>query len=94
MSVDRSLRFHSHIRQIVGFAANLSTNLLQSTLCRDADFMVRLYVSHIRPKLEYASSLWNVGYITDMKLLEGVQRRWTRQIVGLEDSLTTSDSRG
>ena len=28
---------------------------------------------------------WNTGYIGDIKLLESVQRRWTRNIVGLEN---------
>ena len=35
--------------------------------------------------MEYASSLWNVGYMGDMRLLERVQRRWTREVSGLAD---------
>ena len=85
VSVDRTLRFHDHVRQTVAIAANLSSNLLRSTLCRDSDFMINLFVSHIRPKLEYASPLWNVGFISDTKLLESVQRRWTKAIDGLQN---------
>ena len=47
--------------------------------------MIPLFVSHIRPILEYSSSLWNLGYIGDLKLLESVQRRWTKAIEGLEN---------
>ena len=47
---------------------------------RDPDFLISLYVSHVWPKLEYASQLWNRGYIGDMKLLERVHRKWNRAI--------------
>ena len=43
--------------------------------------MLTLYVSHIRPIIDYGSSVWNVGYIGDMRRLESIQRRWTREIV-------------
>jgi len=51
------------------------TNLLSSTLNRSPKFMCDINVSHIRPLVDYASSLWSMGYIGDMKLLEGLQRR-------------------
>ena len=44
-----------------------------------------LLVTHIRPVLEYSSCLWYTGYVNDMRLLEKVQRRWTKQIEGLSD---------
>ena len=47
--------------------------------------MKSLYISHIRPLLEYSSVVWNTGYIGDTKLLESIQRRWTRNIEGLEN---------
>ena len=83
--VDRSLKFHSHIAKTVRSVGGLMTNLLSSTLCRSVKFMMNLYVSHIRPKIEYACNVWNTGYIGDLKLLEGLQRRWTRSVEGLED---------
>ena len=48
-------------------------------------FIMNLYISHVRPKLEYPLSLWNVGYLDDLKLLERIQRMWTRVVVGLEE---------
>ena len=46
--------------------------------------MINIYVTHIRPLIDYASPLWNMGYVGDLKLLEGIQRRWTRSIDGLD----------
>ena len=85
VTIGRDMRFHSHIHSIVGKISGLMTNLLSSTLCRDQEFMMNLYTSHIRPKLEYASVVWNVGFIGDSRLLERVQRRWTRNIAGFDE---------
>ena len=46
---------------------------------------MNLYTLHLRPLLEYASPLWNVGFLGDVRMLERLQRRWTRAVVGLED---------
>ena len=83
--VDTSLKFHQHITNTVNKAGGLATSILRSTVNREASFMIPLYVSHIRPILEYASSLWNTGYSMDLHLLESVQRRWTKTIQGLEN---------
>ena len=83
--IDTSLKFHRHIRSITNKAAALSNNLLRTTLCRDPDFMKTLFIAHIRPHLEFCSSLWNTGYIGDLRLLESVQRRWTREVDGMEE---------
>ena len=76
-------RFHSHINIVVGKAGSLMGELLRGTVCRDREFMVALFVSHVRPLLDYCSTVWNVGYLADVRRLESVQRRWTKQIAGL-----------
>lgn len=48
-------------------------------------FMLTLFKSHIRPLIEFGSPLWNTGYITDLRLLESVQRRWTKRIEGMSE---------
>ena len=82
--VDSSLRFHIHIRSIAAKAAGMVSNFLRSTICRSRSFMTSIFKTHIRPLLEFASSLWYTGYLEDVRLLEGIQRRWTRQIEGIE----------
>ena len=57
--------------------------LLRSTVCRSTDFMLSLFVSHIRPIIDYCSCLWNVGYLGDVRRLESLQRRWNREIDGI-----------
>ena len=83
--VDNKLKFHEHIRSVVDKASGLSANILRSTLCRDSSFMMPVFLAHIRPLIEFGSCVWNTGYLGDLRLLEGVQRRWTKKIRGLED---------
>ena len=80
VTVGWSLMLHSHVRSNVIKVNGLTTKRLGSTVCREPEFMISLYVSHITPLLDYASPVWNSGYLEDLRLLEGVQRGWTRTI--------------
>ena len=82
--VDTDLKFHHHIRTTAHKANGLAYSFLKSTVCRSPQFMVFLFTTHIRPIIEYCSCVWNTGYIQDLKLLESIQRRWTKRISGLE----------
>ena len=63
----------------------MANNILTSTLCRIPHFMLFILTTYIRPLVEFASPLWNTGYLEDLRLLEKVQRAWTKEVSGLED---------
>ena len=71
--VDSKLRFHDHVHYVVREAGGLASELLRSTICHTSVFMVSLFVSHIRPIVDFCSNVWNVGYFGDIRLLESVQ---------------------
>ena len=83
--VDSDLKFHSHARETAHKAGGLAYNLLRATVCRSPDFMISLFVTHVRPIIDYCSSVWNYGYHGNTRILETVQRRWTKQVTGLEE---------
>ena len=49
--------------------------------------MISLFTSHIRPMLEYCSSVWNLGFEMDIRKMESLQRKWTKCVEGFQ-SLT------
>ena len=83
--VDTDLKFHEHCCSAATKAGGIAHNFLKSTKCRSSEFMTHILKTHIRPVLEYASPVWNSGYVQDVKRLEAVQRLWTRNILGLRD---------
>ena len=83
--VDTDQKFPCHVRDVAHKAGGLALNLLRSTVCRSPDFMVTLFTSHVRPIIDYCSSVWNTGYIQDIRIIENIQRRWTKHVTGLGD---------
>ena len=83
--IDRTLKFHCHTDRAARIAGGITTNIFSSTLSRDSSFLINIYRSHVRPKLEYGSNLWNLGYVEDTKLMERVQKRWTRAVTDMSE---------
>lgn len=47
--------------------------------------MMPIYNSHIRQLMEYCSCVWNTGYVGDIRVLESVQRFWSKHVLGLQE---------
>ena len=81
--IDSNLKFHQHIANTAVKAGGLAQSLLKATVCRSPDFMMPLFCAHVRPIIEYCSCVWSTGYVTDLRVLESVQRRWTKRVAGM-----------
>jgi len=51
---------------------------------RSKETILALYKSLVRPYLEYCISVWNPYLVKDIKLVEGVQRRATKMVQGIQ----------
>jgi hypothetical protein len=83
--ISSDLRFSQHCDKICGKASQKAGLILRAFNCRDKRFMTKMYTSRIRPILEYNSELWSPIYIRDIDNIEVVQRRFTKQIEGLQN---------
>ncbi len=69
MCIDYKLKFHQQVSNTI-HKAETATSILKSTINCDCFFIVPLFTIQIHPLLEYASSVWNLGYVGDIRLLE------------------------
>jgi hypothetical protein len=84
VTFDPTLKFSIHCNSIANKA-----NSVVGVMKRAFDFMDRsmfllLYKALVRPRLEYANSVWNPRLKKDIELLERVQRRATRIVPELK----------
>ncbi|KAJ3662573.1 hypothetical protein Zmor_006915 [Zophobas morio] len=92
--LDKKLSFSEHTVHIVK-KANVRSYLLQKTFTNPDEVLLKtLFVSYIRPIVEYASVIWSPALVKDKQLIEKVQRRFSKYGQSLrnksyEDRLST-----
>jgi hypothetical protein len=77
VQLDSKLHFHAHFDYI--FSQSVRTLGLIRTVTYSfstLDSLLILYLTLVRPKLEYASNVWNSITATDAKKLERIQRKF------------------
>jgi len=85
VTVDSHLSFEEHIQAKVN-KANSTMAVIRKTYSHlDEKSFLLLYKAIVRPHLEYANAVWAPHLKKHVDSIENVQRRATRQIVGLKD---------
>ena len=77
------MKFHEHINYIVKSATVTANQIYRCFLLKNKKFLTKMFKVFVRPKLEYASQVWNPMYKADITALERVQRSFTKRIPGL-----------
>ena len=67
----------------VGKATQRVGILFRGFLTHDLTFMRKVFITYIRPLLEYNSVVWNPYKKSYISLIEKVQRRFTKRIPSL-----------
>ena len=75
------------MRDIYGKTSGVAQFIIRGIICHSPDFIMKAFITHVRPIIDFPSVVWCVGYIGDLHLLESVQRRFTKKIEGLECEL-------
>lgn len=79
-----NLRFSEHCAKVVKDASLVSSAIFRSFQNRNLTFLLQMYKTFVRPKLEYATCVWSPSNLVDIKLVESVQRRFTARLPGLQ----------
>ena len=84
VTVSSDLSWSRHIGSMVSKARSTLSWMFSVFKSRDRTVMTTLYKSLIRSLLEYCCPLWNPCKVTEIQLIEGVQRTFTSRVGGLQ----------
>ena len=85
ITFDSTLKFKIHMNNIVSKANQMLGLIRRHFKNLDSQNLISLYKSLVRTNLEYGQSIWSPYQIGDRKLLENVQRRFTKLIPNLKN---------
>ena len=85
VTIDPSLNFEKHINEKVNKANSIFAVIRRSYMYLDKETFKPLYIALIRSHLEYANNVWSPYKQKDIDIIENVQRRATKQVIGLRD---------
>ena len=82
---DHKLSFEAHINTVVKSASQTANMILRNFRNRKPSFMVQMFNTFVRCKLEYASPIWNPHLKFLIDRIEAVQRRYTKRLPALKN---------
>ena len=78
--IDSELSFEEHISNQIKKSNSILGLIRRSFSHLSPKSFRQLYISFVRPHLEYAHSVWSPHSLKQIRLIEGVQRRATRMV--------------
>ena len=84
VTVSSTLSWSLQVNKMATKARAIASWALSAFKARDKTTMLTLYKSLVRSQLEYCCPLWNCHKVTDIQVLEGVQKTFTSRIWGLQ----------
>ena len=83
--VDPNLNFKNHVKTIVKKASYSSYKILKNFTFREANILIPIFKSMVRPILEYGNVVWSNGLKKHMTKIENVQRKFTKHVKGIHN---------
>ena len=80
VTIDPTLNFSAHVKQMVKKAKQASWVTLKCFTSGNRANLIKAYTTYVRPKLEYCTQVWSPQTKADSFLIERVQKHFTRQI--------------
>jgi len=83
--ISEDLKWQKQCSEAVRKANRMLGMIKRNFVDRSQETIIFLYKSLVRPHLEYCCQLWRPYYKKDIKLIEGVQRRATKLVTGMQE---------
>ncbi len=85
VTIASSLKFSQQCKDAAGKANRMLGFINRNSSFKNKAVMLPLYISLVRPHLEYAVQFWVPHHAKDIAKLEAVQRRATKMITSLHN---------
>ena len=84
VTVDSDLKFEEHISTVVKKANSIVGLIRRSFSFLDCELFKKLFVTFVRPHLEYAQAVWSPHLLKHIRMIENVQVRATKLVDGIK----------
>jgi ribonuclease P/MRP protein subunit RPP40 len=83
--MDSDLNFEEHMSLKINKANAIMGMIRRSFTFLDCHLFRKLYITFVRPHLEYAQAVWSPHLVKHVNMIENVQKRATKLVDGLSD---------
>ena len=84
--ITSNLKPSLHCQKIAAEAFKISACILRNFSVKEREFLKQMFITFVRPKVEYATIIWSPWLKKDINLIERVQRTFTFKIPGIRGS--------
>ena len=85
IAIDKQLSFGNHMHDVDGKAKQRIYLLFKCFISRNVSLLLKAYVSYVLPLFDYCSPIWSPTKLTDIDLIEDVQRSCTKRLKDTHD---------
>ena len=83
--ISGKLTFSEHCAKVSCNASKRIGLIYRAFSSRDIEFMRNMFITYVRPLLEYNCEIWSPLYLRDIDLIENIQRRFLKRISGISN---------
>ena len=80
ITITDNFKWTKHLSKIASKANTLSYTILRAFKSNNPYFYTRLFKTYALPVVEYNTSIWHPTLISDAKIIENVQRKFTKRV--------------
>jgi hypothetical protein len=81
--ISSDLKFSYQCQKVASAALRASSCILRNFTVKNTEFLRQMFITFVRPQVEYATVVWSPWHKADINLIERVQRSFTSKMPGI-----------